>query len=135
MFRLTTLKLSLLSALATLFLLVAMLASSGTASAHTASSQIPAVQPQISVFIDGPINPTCKEMFVLGTGFAQGPVHWAAIGYKYPLTFTPNGVPAFANGKFSQDLIICGTRFGSPQAHAVIYAIGSDGAVSNHVPV
>ena len=37
MFRVTTLKMSLLSALATLFLLAAMLASSGTASAHSAS--------------------------------------------------------------------------------------------------
>src|SRR5712691_7456948 len=39
MTHLTTLKISLFSVLATLFLLVGMLASSGTASAHTASSQ------------------------------------------------------------------------------------------------
>jgi hypothetical protein len=50
MFRMTTLKISLLSALATLVLLVAMLASSGTASAHTTSSQTPALQPHITVF-------------------------------------------------------------------------------------
>ena len=45
LFRLTTLKLSLLSAFATLFLLVAMLASTGTASAHTASRHTPSLKP------------------------------------------------------------------------------------------
>ncbi len=135
MFRMTTLKMSLFSALATLFLLVAMLASSSTASAHTASSQTPALQPHITVFMDGPINPNCKEMFVQGTGFARGPVHLATIGYKYKLKLGPNGVPANANGNFSQDLIICGIRFGSPHAHAILFATGSDGAVSNHVLV
>ena len=49
MFRLTTLKMSLLSALATMFLLVAMLASSGTASAHTASSQTPGLKPHAAM--------------------------------------------------------------------------------------
>jgi hypothetical protein len=135
MLRLTTLKMSLLSALATLFLLVAMLASTGTASAHTTSSQTPALQPHITVFMDGPISAKCKSFFVQGTGFVPGPVHLSAIGYKYPLTLGPNGVPANANGNFSQDLIICGTRFGSPHAHAILFATGSDGAVSNKVPV
>ena len=135
MFRMTTLKISLLSAFATLFLLVAMLASTGTVSAHTASSQTPALQPQISVFPDGPISPLCKEYFVQGTGFAPGPVHLIAFGYPFKLKLGPNGVPAKADGTFSQDLIICGLRFGSPHAHAFLIAQGSDGALSNKVKV
>ena len=135
MFRMTTLKMSLFSALATLFLLVAMLASSGTASAHTASSQAPALQPHLAVSNDGSINAKCKEMFVQGTGFARGPVTLVATQYKYPLTLGPNGALANANGNFSQDLIICGKRFGSPHATAILVAIGSDGAKSNEVLV
>jgi len=135
MFRMITLKTSLLSAFATLFLLVAMLASSGTASAHTANSHIPAVQPQITVFPDGPINPMCKSYFLLGTGFVPGPVHLATFGYPFTLKIGPNGVPANASGKLAQDLIICGIRFGSPHAHAFLIAQGSDGSLSNKVKV
>ena len=135
MFRMTTLKISLFSALATLFLLLTMLASTGAASAHTASSQTPALQPHLVVFGDGPISTTCKEFFVQGTGFAPGPVTLVATQYHFPLKLGPNGVPANANGNFSQDLIICGKRFGSLQAHAILYAIGSDGAKSNQVTV
>ncbi len=131
----TTLKMSLFSALATLFLLIAMLASTSIASAHTASSQTPALQPHITVFMEQPINAKCRGMFLQGTGFVPGPVHLSAIGYTFPLKLGPNGVPTKANGNFSQDLIICGTEFGSPHAHAILFATGSDEAVSNKVPV
>ncbi len=79
MFRMTTLKISLLSAIATLFLLVSMLASSGTASAHTASAYTaascqppactPAPAPHIAVYNEvyiGGVNHDCRWMLVVG---------------------------------------------------------------------
>src|SRR5215469_8517056 len=87
MFRMTTLKISLLSAFATLFLMVAMLAFTGTASAHTASASaaancrppfcIPIVStppppPQITVYGAYYTGHGCMWMAVTGTGFAPG---------------------------------------------------------------
>jgi hypothetical protein len=144
MFRMTTLKMSLLSALATLFLLVAMLASSGTASAHTASCQpqqvhtpcpIPGSHPHLAVYDVMTINGSCKEMFVQGTGFTPGPVQLVASGYKYPLTLSPNGVPANANGTYSQDLIMCSDGFGAYAGTVSLVAIDSQGHKSNKVLV
>ena len=140
----TTLKISLLSALATLFLLISMLAFSGTASAHTAGCQpqqihtpchIPGSHPHLAVYDVMTINGGCKEMFVLGTGFAPGPVTLKAFGYKYPLTLNPNGVPANANGTYSQDLFMCSDGFGSYAAPVSLVAIDSQNHKSNTVLV
>jgi hypothetical protein len=135
MFRTTTLKISLFSAFATLFLLIAMLASSGTASAHTANRHVAAITPQLAIYDIETISPDCKEMFVLGSGFTPGPIHLETFGYPFPLTLTPNDVPAFSNGNFSQDLIICGNGFGSPSASAIVIAIDTHLHKSNAVTV
>jgi len=146
MFRLTTMKLSLLSAFATLFLLVSMLASSGTASAHTASASTAAScqppfctpglqQPHIAVYGDRWIGGGCKWMAVVGSGFAPGSVALDA----YPdwlgggrLTFGDglNYADADANkyGNFLVGITICGFGlFGSPYHMATLYAYNFSG--------
>ena len=109
MTRLTTLKVSLFSALATLFLLVAMLASTGTASAHTASKQTTAFHhhPHIVVYDVTPIGGNCERIRLVGYDFAPGHVSLEA--------FLPHGdslfvQPAFfkTDGDFSRHVTICG---------------------------
>ncbi len=135
MFRMTTLKISLFSALATLFLLVSMLASTGTASAHTASSQAPAVKPNLAVYDVMVISGSCKEMFVTGTGFAPGQVTLAATQYRYPLTVSPNVETADVDGIFTGDLFICSDGFGATSTTATLVGTDSLGHKSNKVVV
>jgi hypothetical protein len=144
MVRMTTLKMSLLSALATLFLLVAMLASSGTASAHTASCQPPHCtpaphhHPMLHVYSDTRITIDglgCDQLTVQGIYFAPGPVTLEAYTVSQggpQLTVTPSIVNAFKSpfyyGKFTfHGLIICpvpqGTSKGIEIDKVVPYAI------------
>ncbi len=108
MTRLTTLKISLLSALATLFLLVAMLASTGTASAHTASNQTTAFHhPHIDVIDTTPIGGGCEQTLLDGFGFAPGFVHLEAWQDGQSLFVQP--ADPFTDGSFTQlDVTICG---------------------------
>ena len=138
MFRMTTLKISLLSALATLFLLISMLASSGTASAHTASSHISALTPQLHVSHETvmTLNVGCKEMNVQGTGFAPGPVTLQATWKGYPLIVSPKSVTANANGKFKiLNLILCQDGFSTSSVPGILVGIDHNGALSNPVLV
>ena len=152
MFRMTTLKMSLFSALATLFLLVAMLASTGTASAHTASCQpqvnpacIPHYQPQLTVYNVKTIWGTCKEVSVYGAGFAPGPValkatHAGFGGFGGLLRVFPHYVYATTQldvaGSFSRDVTICGPGFGSwGFTAAFLVGIDQNGVHSNQVLV
>ncbi len=138
MFRMTTLKISLFSALATLFLLVAMLASSGTASAHTASRQTTALTPQLHVSNETvmTMNVGCKEMLVKGTGFAPGPVTLQATWQGHPLIVSPPSVTANVNGKFKNlDLIICGDGFSTSSVAGSLVGIDHNGAQSDPVSV
>lgn len=158
MFRMTTLKLGLLSALATLFLLVSMLASSGTASAHTAtvsvhtaSCQPPACippspqQPHIAVYGDQWIGGGCKWMYVEGYGFTPG----SSVGLDaYPnwltntqLTINGGWMDANQFGNIYGGITICGFGlFGSPSHMAVLYGYSYSsawyvGPISNKVLV
>ncbi len=107
MTRLTTLKISLFSALATLFLLVAMLASTGTASAHTASNQTTAFHhPHIVVIDTTPIGGGCEQTVLDGFGFAPGFVHLEAWQQGQSLSVQP--VDFFTDGSFTRDVTICG---------------------------
>ncbi len=135
MFRMTTLKMSLLSALATLFLLVAMLASTGTASAHTASRQTTAVKPNLAVYDVMVISGNCKEMFVKGAGFAPGQVTLAATQYRYPLTVSPSVETADVDGNFTGDLFICSDGFGATSTTAILVGTDSLGHKSNKAVV
>jgi hypothetical protein len=135
MFRMTTLKMSLFSALATLFLLVAMLASSGTASAHTASSQAPAYTPHIHVKNVTPINALCKKMFVYGNSFAPGPVTLVATRLGYPSTITPNAFTASVDRVFSGEITICTIDSGPLNTPTTLYGIDHNGVQSNQVLV
>ncbi len=142
MTRLTTLKISLLSALATLFLLVAMLASSGIASAHTASRQATAFtpQPQLHASVGATlISENCELVFVTGSGFAPGLVRMQAHLWRYPapaLTVSPSVVPANAYGGFFSGLTICGGfGFGSRHNMGILVGIDSNGVQSKPVLV
>ncbi len=153
MFRMTTLKISLFSALATLFLLVSMLASTGTASAHTASAHTAAScqpqvnpactpHPQLHVYGDKPLNWNCKWMAVVGSHFAPGPVKLQAkrVGFfQSPLSVNPSVVTANVYGGFFIGLNICSYNdfggFGSPHVKATLVGIDSNGVQSNKVVV
>jgi hypothetical protein len=107
MTRLTTLKISLFSALTTLFLLVAMLASTGTASAHTVSKQATAFpHPQIEVTDVVPMGGNCEKINLVGFGFFPGHVQLEAFQQGYSASVQP----AFfkTNGSFSRHVTICG---------------------------
>ena len=107
MTRLTTLKISLLSALATLFLLVAMLASTGTASAHTTSGQTTAFHhPHIVVIDNTPIGGGCEQTLLDGFGFAPGFVHLEAWQHEQSLSVQPEYF--YTDGSFTRDVTICG---------------------------
>jgi len=109
MLRLTTLKISLFSALATLFLLVAMLASTGTASAHAASNQTTAFphHPHIVVIDTTPIGGGCEKTRLDGFGFAPGFVHLEALQHGQSLSVQP--AVFFTPGSFTLlDVTICG---------------------------
>ena len=107
MFRMTTLKISLFSALATLMLLIAMLASSGTASAHTASSQARAFpHPYIEAHNVMPIYGNCEEVSLDGFGFTPGQIKLFASQHNHPLSVQPGSI--FTNGSFSTDVTVCG---------------------------
>jgi hypothetical protein len=136
MFRMTTLKIGLCSALATLMLLLAMLASTGTASAHTASCQPPYCtpgprQPHIAVYNDQWIGNGCKWMLVVGYGFTPGSVALDA----YPdwltntrLTIQPQFFDADKVGDISGGITICGFGlFGSPYHMADLYGYNYSG--------
>src|SRR5215472_9845310 len=110
--RMTTLKLSLMSAFATLFLLLAMLASTGTASAHTASSLAAAsFQPHIAALDNGYVygySGDCKSVTVFGTGFPPGLATLQAWIRPSTLTVSPGAVFVVdPYGKFLQVVIIC----------------------------
>ncbi len=109
MLRLTTLKISLFSALATLFLLVGMLASTGTASAHTASNQTTAFphHPHIVALTTTPIGGDCEETQLDGFGFAPGFVHLVALQHGQSLSVQP-AVFLTTSGSFTLDVNICG---------------------------
>ena len=107
MFRMTTLKFSLFSALATLMLLIAMLATSGTASAHTANSQAKAFpHPHIEVNDVTPTYGNCDEVSLVGFGFAPGQIKLFASQHHHPITVSPPIL--FTNGSFSRDVTVCG---------------------------
>jgi len=138
MLRLTTLKISLLSALATLFLLVSMLAFTGTASAHSASRQTPAFTPHLYVSNETvmTLNVGCKEMTVKGTGFAPGPVTLQATWKGFPLIVSPSSVTATVNGKFKIfNFIICGDVFSTSSVAGSLVGIDHNAVQSNQVPV
>jgi hypothetical protein len=130
MLPLTTLKMSLFSAFATLFLLVAMQASTGTASAHTLSSQAIAFHPHhpyLAVYDVMSIGGGCEEMFVTGYGFAPGPVTLMAHQHKHSLDVQPASFFTFRS--FKRDVIVCG-GYGWRHASALI-AIDAHGNYSN----
>jgi len=147
----TTLKISLLSALATLFLLVGMLASTGTASAHTASAHTaancqpqvnPACAPQIKVLFEtlNQSNFSCKVMEIVGSHFAPGQVTLQARRLGFfggPLRVTPRIVTTneVVVGSFWVVINICGFGFGSPHAKANLVEIDSNGVQSDPVVV
>ncbi len=155
MFRMTTLKMSLLSALATLFLLVAMLASSGTASAHTASAHTAAsCQPQVNPACGAPQlevlgltpikNTNCKSMTIVGSHFAPGQVTLQAqtlgfFGHQLSVYPTSSATVDAFNGGFYITRTICGYGFGSPVVAAktpgILVAIESNGVQSNQARV
>jgi hypothetical protein len=141
MFRMTTLKISLFSAFATLFLLVAMLASTGTASAHTASCQPQQInshctpRPQLNVYDVMWTNGGCDEMFVKGASFAPGQVTLAATQNGSPLTVSPSVETADVNGNFSGDLFICSDVSSSTFTHTFLVGTDSLGHKSNKVVV
>jgi hypothetical protein len=152
MFRMTTLKISLLSALATLMLLIVMLVTSGTASAHTASCQpqvnpacIPQYHPQLTVYNVKSIWGSCKEVSVNGAGFAPGKVALVATragfgGFGGHLRVFPHTVYATTQldvaGSFSRDVTICGIGFGSwGFTAAFLVGIDQNGVHSNKVLV
>jgi hypothetical protein len=151
MFRMTTLKMSLLSALATLMLLIAMLATSGTASAHTAGCQpqvnpacIPQYRPQLTVYNVKSIWGSCKEVSVYGAGFAPGKValvatHAGFVGFGGPLRVFPHTVYATTQldvaGSFFRDVTICGSGFGSWYTAAFLVGIDQNGVHSNQALV
>src|SRR5215467_16279238 len=138
MFRLTTLKLSLLSAFATLFLLLAMLAFTGTASAHTTSCQPPNCSPtpqpqteQITVYGEKWISRDCKSMTVTGASFISSSYAYAyyqdyiqLVAYHFfsgqQLAVNPWLITDNAYGRFSNSITICG--FASGGSNAVLYA-------------
>lgn len=121
MFRMTTLKISLFSALATLTLLIAMLATSGTASAHTASSQAKAFHPHIEVNDVTPTYGNCDEVSLNGFGFAPGQIKLFASQHNHPITVLPGIL--FTNGSFSEDVTVCGD-FGLGYGHNWGYGNG-----------
>jgi hypothetical protein len=150
----TTLKISLLSAFATLFLLIAVLASSGTASAHTTSCQpqlnpacgihyphhSPASHPippgHIAVYNEtyiGGDNKNCRWMLVVGYHFIPGAHVTLYAYYKQdfstqlqvsPYSFTADGV-----GDISGGITICGPGMGDQ----VIYTQVGNGESSQLV--
>ena len=132
MLRLITLKISLFSALATLFLLVGMLASTGTASAHTASSQATAFpHPQIAVYDVTPIGGNCEEILLVGSGFAPG--HVSLVDLQQGYSHSVGGFKTY--GSFSRDVTICGDSgwgygfgwghgFGLGYGHGLGYGFG-----------
>ena len=126
MFRLTTLKLSLLSAFATLFLLLAMLAFTGTASAHTTSCQPPNCtpwqpNPQITVYGAYYTGHGCMWMAVTGTGFAPGQAWFYADAPSsvttshtintWDMTVNPRSATANVYGNFLTGITVCGTEW------------------------
>jgi len=155
MFRITILKISLLSAFATLFLLISMLASTGTASAHTAtgtaSTHTTSCQPQqvyppcppihnyhpsLQAWDGGAYNKNCKDVIVLGTGFAPGTVTLYADreGFKAPftlLTITPKFLRANTYGNFFTSITVCGWHFGLYHGITTLYGIDSNEVQSN----
>ncbi len=83
-----------------------MLASNGTASAHTASSQATAFpNPQIAVFDVTPIGGNCEKILLVGSGFAPGHVSLVDLqqGYSHPVA----GFMTYG-GSFSRHVTICG---------------------------
>ena len=136
MFRMTTLKISLFSAFATLFLLIAMLASSGTASAHTTSSRATASAPRLSAYNIMRISGNCEGMTVSGFRFVPGSVTLSATQNGSPLTVSPN---VFTANDFDADLdftsyvTICGIDFGLPLAKVTLIGTGSNGVQSNQI--
>jgi hypothetical protein len=115
-----------------------MLASSGTASAHTASRQATAFTPHLYVSNETvmTMNVGCKEMLVKGTGFAPGPVTLQATWKGLPLIVSPQNVAATVNGKFKIfDLIICGDGFSTSSVAGILVGIDHYGVQSNQVPV
>ena len=112
MLRLTTLKISLFSALATLTLLIAMLASTGTATAHAMSSQATAFHhPHIEAYDVMSIGGGCEETQLFGRGFPQGPIQLFASQHGHTLSVKPWHLFANGNGHFSADVIVCGDLF------------------------
>jgi len=132
MFRMTTLKISLLSALATLFLLVSMLASTGTASAHTVTDRAGAhttscqppyctpwqPNPQISVYGTYYAGNGCDWMAVVGSGFTPGQAWFYVYApsevstihtiYSWDFTVNPNSASANVSGGFLAGITVCG---------------------------
>jgi hypothetical protein len=129
MLRLTALRISFLSALATLVLLVGLLVSTGTASAHTASAQAPAF-PHINAYGTYPVGGGCEVTHLVGFGFAPGPVHLVALRYGHPLFVHPGVI--FTGGSFSRTVVVCG-GYGYGIHHAVLFAVGPYGFHSNPV--
>jgi len=135
MFRMTTLKISLLSAFATFFLLIAMLASTGTVSAHTASCQpqlnsacgtgtpyphlIPARFPHIQVYNEqyiGGENKDCRWMLVVGYHFIPGadvrPYAYYKNFFDTQLQVSPYSFTADSVGDIHGGITICGPGMG-----------------------
>jgi len=136
MFRLTTLKLSLLSAFATLFLLVAMLASTGTASTHTSSQATASYHAHIFAMNTVPLGGDCEETQVFGYGFAPGFIRLVAIQDGQILPLAPHKF--FSFGSFSRNVIVCGLfdwgyGYGWNHDPVVLVAMGPHGVHSNPV--
>ena len=138
MSRLTTLKISLFSAFATLLLLLAMLASTGTASAHTTGCRPPfchRTSPTLSARL-GPPNSlftACSSLTVQGTGFAPGTVTLVDEEVVPRVSLLSNQVTANAFGNFHSSTLIC--PVGPGEHYGIFVAIDSHGNKSNEVVV
>src|SRR5215470_10542219 len=139
MFRMTTLKISLLSAFAALFLLVSMLASTGIASAHTTTSAhttscqppscTPYTRPQLwqPTGIVYTLPPDCAETWVSGSGYTPGSVTLKVIWFN-PTFVYPSTTQADANGNFTTFIEMCGSGFGDYEGWNDPFLIGIDSA-------
>ena len=133
MLRFTTLRIAFLSALASCLLLLGMLASTGVASAHTATPQAPTYypNPHISAYGTTLVSGNCRLTHVVGFGFAPGAVHLVAFRYGHPLYVHPGYI--LSGGYFSRTVIICGNGYGWWYTPIELFAIGPYGSSSNVV--
>lgn len=132
MLRFTTLRIAFLSTLASCLLLLAMLVSTGVASAHTTTTQAPAYpHPHINAYGAHPVSGNCEVTHVVGFGFAPGAVHLVALRYGHPLYVNPGVI--LSGGYFSRNVLICGNGYGWWYAPIELFAVGPYGSSSNAV--